>query len=315
MVESYEIVVTGGAGFIGSHLVTALVDKGHYVKVIDNLSRSNTKHIQTLIDNDKILFIDGDIRYTDHVDSVMKGTDYLFHLAATNINRSVRYPDESLDVNLLGSQVVFQSASKFNVKRVIFSSSASVYGEPESLPMSETSSLNPITPYCVAKLSSELLLQYYSRKGLKYNILRYFNVYGINQKVDAYYTSVIILFVKRLLNGLPPIINGSGEQTMDFVSVKDIVHANILTMESQEVNEIFNVGTNISTSVSDLANILIQSLKKKITPTFSGRKSIVTRRRADISKIKKLEGYIEPIHPKEGLFEVANDIKSNPENY
>lgn len=315
MTKSFNILVTGGAGFIGSHLVKTLVRKGHFVKVIDNVSRSTTKHIQPLIDKNKVEFLDGDIRYIDHVDSIMTDTDYLFHLAATNINRSVRYPDESLDVNLTGSQVVFRSALKHNVKRIIFSSSASVYGEPEKLPMLETSPLNPITPYCVGKLASEYLLKYYARSGLNYNILRYFNVYGINQKVDAYYTSVIILFVKRLLNNMPPIINGSGEQSMDFVSVNDIVQANILALESPVENEIFNVGTNIITSISQLARILIEALGVEIVPEYSGRKSIVSRRQADITKIKEMLGYKVTLLPKEGLAEVAKDIKENPENY
>ncbi len=315
MVESQNILVTGGAGFIGSHLVQSLVKQGHFVKILDNLSRSNLRHIQDLIDKNKVQFFDGDIRYQNHVHTAIQNTDYVFHLAATNINRSVRYPDESLDVNLSGSQVVFKEALEHKVKRVIFSSSASVYGEPKELPMSEFSLLNPITPYCVAKLSSEFLLKYYARSGLKYNVLRYFNVYGLNQKVDSYYTSVIILFVKRLLNNLPPIVDGTGEQTMDFINVKDIVQANMLAMESSTENEVFNVGTKISTSVLELAHILIESLDKDVVPEFSGRKSIVTRRQADITKIKEVLGYKVTTFPSEGLMEVARDIKNNPNNY
>lgn len=315
MTDECNILVTGGAGFIGSHLVRKLVRKGHFVRIIDNLSRSNLKDLQPLIDNQMVEFVDGDVRYQDHVNAAVKDVDCIHHLAATNINRSTRYPDESLDVNLRGSQVVFKAALKHKVKRVIFSSSASVYGNPENLPISENSRLSPITPYCVAKLSAEFLLKYFASRGLKYNILRYFNVYGINQKVDAYYTSVIILFIKRILNNLPPIIDGTGEQTMDFVSVRDVVQANILATDSSVENEVFNVGSGISTSIYSLANMLIDALGINITPEFSGRATLVKHRQADISKIQELLNYKVTTFPKEGLMEIAKDIQQNPDDY
>jgi UDP-glucose 4-epimerase len=309
------VLVTGGAGFIGSHLVEQLVSKGYNVRVLDVLSRGTLAYIQPLIDNGKVEYIDGDIRYKDAVDRAMKGVDYVFHEAATNINRSLVYPEESFDVNFTGSYIIFKSALDNNVKKVMFASSASVYGQPKKLPMSETHELNPITPYCVSKLASEHLLKFFSRSGLKFIIFRYFNVYGLRQHTDAYYTSVIILFLKRLLKNDPPIINGTGEQSMDFVNVKDIVRANIMGMESNVNNEIFNVGTGKSTSIKKLANILIEFSSKKLEPIFKKRDVLVTERKADVSKAKDLLGFQAKIDIKEGLKEVTKDIIKHPETY
>jgi UDP-glucose 4-epimerase len=309
------ILITGGAGFIGSHLVEKLVSLGYPVRVLDVLSRGTLEYIQPLIDKGKVDYIDGDIRYKDAVDKAMKNVTYVFHEAATNINRSMAYPEESFDVNFQGSHVVFKSALDHHVKKVMFASSASVYGQPKTLPMSETIELNPITPYCVSKLASEYLLKFLSRSGLKYITFRYFNVYGIRQHTDAYYTSVIILFLKRLLNNEPPIISGTGEQSMDFVNVKDIVQANIMGMESDIENEIFNVGTGVSTSIRDLAYLLIDFAGKDVKPIFRPGIELVTERRADVGKAKELLGFKAEIDIKKGLREVAEDIAAHPDRY
>lgn len=316
MSENNEsVLVTGGAGFIGSHLVEELVKRGYEVKVLDVLSRGTLQYIQPLIDKGKVEYIDGDIRYKDAVDKVMKGVDYVFHEAATNINRSIEYPEESFDVNFQGSHVVFKSALDHNVKKVMFASSASVYGQPKILPMSEDHELNPITPYCVSKLACEYLLKFFACSGLKFIIFRYFNVYGLRQHTDAYYTSVIILFLKRLLNGEPLMIAGSGEQSMDFVNVKDIIRANIMGMESDIENEIFNVGTGKSTSIKELAHILLDFTNSNLEPIFEPREVLVTERRADTKKAKKLLGFEAKTGIEEGLKEIAEDIVRHPERY
>lgn len=313
--KNKTVLVTGGAGFIGSHLVEKLVERGYNVKVLDVLSRGTLDYIQPLIDKGKVEYIDGDIRYKDAVDKSMSGVDYVFHEAATNINRSEAYAEESFDINFRGSHVVFKSALDHKVKKVMFASSASVYGQPKVLPMSEEHELMPITPYCVSKLSSEYLLKFYARKGLKYIIFRYFNVYGLRQHTDAYYTSVIILFLKRLLAKEPPVIKGSGMQAMDFVNVKDIVRANIMGMESKVENEIFNIGTGSSTSIRELAYLLRDLMGCDIEPVFEPRKVFVTERRADIRKAKKLLDFEAEIDLREGLREVVEEIKIHPERY
>jgi UDP-glucose 4-epimerase len=309
------VLVTGGAGFIGSHLVEELVAKGYKVRVLDVLSRGKLEYIQPLIDRGKVEFIDGDIRYNDVVDKSMKDVDYVFHEAATNINRSQAYPEESFDVNFRGSYIVFKSALDHNVKKVMFASSASVYGQPKTLPISENHELNPITPYCVSKLASEHLLKFFARSGLKFITFRYFNVYGLRQHTDAYYTSVIILFLKRLLNDKPPLVIGNGDQSMDFVNVKDVVRANIMGMESDVENEILNIGSGKSTTIRKLAYMLIDIMGKDVKPRFKPRDVIVTERGADIRKAKDLLGFESEIGLREGMEEVAEDIKKHPEMY
>ncbi len=310
-----SVLVTGGAGFIGSHLVEELVTRDCEVKVLDVLSRGTLDHIQPLIDKGKIIYIDGDIRYKDVVDKAMQGVDYVFHEAATNINRSLVYPEESFDVNFKGSQVVFKSALDHNVIKVMFASSASVYGQPKILPMSENHELNPITPYCVSKLASEHLLKFYSRSGLNFIVLRYFNVYGLRQHTDAYYTSVIIMFLKRLLDNKPPEITGNGEQSMDFINVKDVVEANILCMLSDVKNDIFNIGTGKSTTIKELAYMLKEIMNSDLDPIFIPREVIVSERRADIRKAKENLGFEAKIDIYDGLKEISKDIVNNYEKY
>lgn len=301
-IKNKFILVTGGAGFIGSRLVIKLVEKGYFVKVIDNLSRGSIDQISLFIKSGQVEFINGDIRRKDVVDNAMEGIDYVFHEAATNINRSIKYPGESFDINLNGSYVVFKSAKEHNVKKVLFASSASVYGQPEALPMSEDSKLSPITPYCICKLSSEYLLRCLD---LKFIAFRYFNVYGAGQHVDAYYTSVINTFQKNILDGNAPVIVGDGNQSMDFVHVSDVVNANILGLESDVENEVFNVGSGTSTTVRELAYKLIELMGEEVEPIFSPRKVIVDTRQADIQKIHKFLGFTPQTTLEEGLREVV----------
>lgn len=311
-----NVLVTGGAGFIGSHLTEELVRRGHFVRVIDNLQRGRLCYIQHLIDKGKVEFVDGDIRYFDAVNRSMEGMEYVFHEAAICINRSQVYPQEAIDINLNGSHNVFKSALDHKVKKVMFASSASVYGEPEKLPMSEHHSLNPITPYCVSKIAAEYLLKFFTRHGLKYIAFRYFNVYGIRQSTDAYYTSVIILFIKRILNNRSPQLVGDGSQTMDFVNVRDIVQANILGMESDVANEVFNVATQTQTSVKQLSEILLASLgKPELKAELLPRPVLVKNREGDISKITRMLGYRVSVDARTGLSEVARDIAAHPEDY
>ncbi|MBN2421477.1 SDR family NAD(P)-dependent oxidoreductase [Candidatus Woesearchaeota archaeon] len=310
-----KILITGGAGFIGSHLVRELAKEGHDIVVLDNLFRSKIDSIKELIDAGEVKFIEEDIRNEEAVDKAMDGVDYVFHMAAVCINYSIKNPKESTEINLNGSDNVFRCALKHNVKRVIFSSSASVYGDPKVLPMKEDGPISPVTPYCIAKLAGEHLLKFYGRSGLKYNILRYFNVYGLGQTADAYYTSVIINFIKKILKKEAPIIDGEGKQSMDFVNVKDVVQANILAMKTDIDGETFNVGTGISTTIADLAAVLIKSLGVNVTPQFNKREVIVHERRADISKIQNELGFKVTVKADDGLSEVAKDIAQNPEKY
>lgn len=309
------VLVTGGAGFIGSHLVEALVEKGLKVKVLDSLVKGKLSSIHYLIDQGKVEFIEGDIRNKDIVDESMKDVDFVFHTAGIHIQRSAASPDDCISTNIQGSYNVFVSAFNHKVKRVIFSSSSSVYGNPKKLPMHENDPFNIAEPYGASKLFNEYLLQHLAKKGLKYNALRYFNVYGERQAAHAYYTTVVTNFIKRIMNNEPPTIDGKGDQSMDFTHVSDVVRANILAMESETVNEVFNVGTGVSTSIAELAQIIIKALNKNIKPIFRDREVLVTRRQADTSKAEQLLKFKAQINVKEGLTKVAQEIAAHPEKY
>ena len=200
---------------------------------------------------------------------------------------------------------------------MVFASSASVYGDPDRLPMSEDSLLKPITPYCIGKSTVENIARYYARfHNIKYIGFRYFNVYGPGQNVDAFYTNVVILFLKWIMNNQPPIIKGDGSQSMDFINVKDIISANVLAIEKSVENEIFNLGTNRSTTLSQLAELLLKVIGiPELKPEYTGEKSIVMERRADYSKAYKLLGWSPRISVEEGMGELARDIINNPEKY
>jgi UDP-glucose 4-epimerase len=312
-----KILIVGGAGFIGGHVAEQLISNGHKVRIFDNLYRGNIKKFQHHIEEGKLEFMEGDIRYLSRLLEAFEGIEYVYHLAADCINKSLQNPVESFNINVIGTTNVFEAARIHQVKKVIFASSASVYGDPKQLPMTEESPLNPITPYCIGKLTTEQIAKFYERfHKINYIGFRYFNVYGSRQNVDAYYTNVVILFIKKIMQGLPPIINGDGKQSMDFIHVSDIANANVLALEQDVSNEIFNLGTNISTTVKQLAEILISSTGKlNIIPQFTGTISMVKERRADYSKAKEMLGWEPLVDVATGLTALAKDIIENPDLY
>lgn len=310
-----KVLVTGGAGFIGSHIVDQLCEKGYEVRVLDNLHWGRLRNIEEYIDKYNVEFVDGDIRYVYAVDKCMKDVDYVFHTAAIHIPRSVAYPRECIDVNISGSYNVFKSALDHGVKKVIFSSSSSVYGEPVELPMTEKHPMLAKEPYGASKLMCEYLLRYLEDKGLKHVSFRYFNVYGPRQAAHAYYTTAVIAFIKRILSGHPPVIDGDGSQSMDFTYVTDVARANIMAMESGVENEFFNVGTGVSTSIAQIAEILIEALGKDQEPEFRPRDVYVTKRKASYDKIKGMLGWEPEVDVKTGLTITAKHIAEYPHLY
>lgn len=312
---SETALVTGGAGFIGSHLTELLVSEGYKVRVLDSLIKGRMRSIEHLVTQGFVEYIEGDIRSRDVVDRAIRGSDYVFHTAGIHIARSVASPDECISVNLQGSYNVFRSALDHGVKRVIFSSSSSIYGDPQRLPMTEDDPVNPVEPYGASKWMAEQLLVTLAKEGLKFNALRYFNVYGERQAAHALYTTVIIAFIKRLLNGEPPVIDGKGDQSMDFTHVTDVARANVAAARSEAVNDFFNVGTGVSTTVRELAEILREALGSDVHPEFSGRPSLVTRRQASTKKAEELLGFKAEVDVRDGLTAVAQAIAASPALY
>jgi UDP-glucose 4-epimerase len=303
MTSKETVFFTGGAGFIGMHVVPMLLEKDYKVRIFDNMFRGDREAVAAL--GDDVELIDQDVRYGGAVHAAMKGCTKVIHAAALAINKSQTDPYESMDVNMTGNFNVFAAAADHGVDRVVYCSSASVYGDPEKLPMHEDDRLSPQTPYCISKRAGEDLLGFYERRNdLSWVALRFFNVYGPGQKVQAYYTSVINHFVNRIKNGEAPVIDGKGEQSMDFIHVHDIARAIVLALDSEESNFPVNIGTGIDTTIAQLADILIEAVGADVEPIFNDRDVIASRRAADITRAKEKLGFEPTIEVRQGMIDL-----------
>jgi UDP-glucose 4-epimerase len=306
MTQGKTVFFTGGAGWIGLHVVPMLLERGYRVRIFDNMLRGDRDRVAELVATGRVELVDRDVRYGSAVHQAMKGCDSVIHFAAVSINKSQADPYESVDINIMGGHNVFAAAADHGVRRVVFASSASVYGDPERIPMHEDDPLRPLTPYCISKRTCEDLLGYYQRRaGLSWLALRFFNVYGEGLRTTAYYTSVINLFIARLMNGEAPVIDGRGEQSMDFVHVHDVARATVLALESEADNLPVNVGTGIDTSVATLARILIDAVGADVEPQFNPRDVLVSRRAADTTRAREVLGFEATIEVEEGMTQLV----------
>ena len=257
-------VVTGGAGFIGSHITEKLVERSDIVTVIDNMNTGKEKNLESV--KGKINFIKDDILDVDLLEDVTKDVDGVFHQAAlASVQDSFDKPDEYHNVNVNGTENILKLSKKYGFK-VVYASSSSVYGNPIRIPIKESDEKNPINPYAETKLKKEELAIRYSEMGVKVIGLRYFNVFGKGQSKE--YAGVLKLFLERIRDELSPKINGDGTQFRDFVHVSDVVNANIMSMDSDVAYGFFNVGTNTSITILDVAKTIIEYSGLDIEPTF-----------------------------------------------
>ena len=280
-----KILVTGGAGFIGSHIVEHIAQRGDDVKVLDNLSNGRMQNLSK-VTND-INFVNGDVRDYKLIERLVKDVDGVFHEAAlVSVPESFKMQNEYFDVNVNGTENMLKLAKEYGFKTV-FASSSSVYGNPKQIPIKESDNRNTINPYAQTKLKSELLAEKYSKNGVHVIGLRYFNAFGRRQSKE--YAGVIKLFLERIQQNKAQIINGDGSQTRDFVYVEDVVRANILAMDSNIKHKFFNVGAGFSISILDLANMVIDASDSAFKPIHGPQlPGDILDSQADLGLIKKL---------------------------
>lgn len=282
-----KTLITGGAGFIGSHIVEGLTNSGHRVVVLDNLSTGKKENLD--LNNKNLEFVEGDILNNELVEKLVEESDYVIHLAAiVSVELSVKNPDLSKKVNLDGAFNVINAAKKFK-KRLFFASSAAVYGNPTNLPICENHPQKPISPYGLEKYIIEQYCQLYNDLfGFSYVCGRFFNVFGERQDPKSPYSGVISIFNDKAKNGEDIFIDGDGKQTRDFIYVKDLSEIVITLLFSNE-NGIFNVGTGAETSIKDLANKIIEIKNSNSTITYRDeRLGDIKKSFADISKLEKI---------------------------
>jgi UDP-glucose 4-epimerase len=252
-----KYLVTGGAGFIGSHIARTLLQQGVDVRILDNFSSGKRENIEGL----NVEVVEGDLRDASCVAEAVRGVNIIFHEAAfVSVPESMEKPQECFDVNITGTSILFEAARKAGVKRVVIASSAAVYGDSEAMPLVEDTPLKQLSPYAVAKRVDEMYAELYTRSfGFEVVALRYFNVYGPRQRPDSMYAAAVPIFIRRMLDNKPITIFGDGGQTRDLINVRDIVQANLLASQHPDApGQIFNVCTGVETRLLDLLDILYE---------------------------------------------------------
>ncbi len=295
--KNKKIVVTGGAGFIGSNLAESLAEENE-VKIIDDFSTGKKDNVSDL----PVELIEGRITNLDLLKEIFEGADYIFHQAALpSVDRSIKDPISSNEVNVDGTLKVLIAARDAGVKKVVYASSSSTYGDTPTLPKKEDMEPNPLSPYAITKLTGEYYCTIFDHiYGLPTVSLRYFNVYGPRQDPSSEYAAVIPRFINRVLNNKPPVIYGDGKQTRDFTFIKDVVRANILSSESGKARGMINVAGGKRITINELAEKIIDltgkkekvKVKEKLKPIYTEpRPGDIRHSLADISKAKKMLGY------------------------
>jgi UDP-glucose 4-epimerase len=316
MGDAVKVLITGGAGFIGSATSEILIGKGYEPIIVDNLYSGSLKNISHILDQGKAKFVKADVSKYDELkeglNNYIKDLAAIIHLAAlTNLEEVYRRPREAFKVNVLGTLNVLELARKYDINRVVFASSVAVYGEPMYLPIDEKHPTKPINLYGLTKLfSEELLWRYYNDYGLKPIALRYFNVYGPRMRPGTY-AGVIYKFITSLLRGEPPIIYGDGKQTRDFIYVSDVAEANLRALESKYVGAV-NIGSGKEISINELYKIIAKLLNSNIKPLRGPpRPGDVKRSRANISLALEKLSWSPKVSLEEGLKATINFYRSH----
>ncbi|MEN1760788.1 NAD-dependent epimerase/dehydratase family protein [Anoxynatronum sibiricum] len=305
-IESSKCLVIGGAGFIGSHVVEELIKEDvSEIVVYDNFCRGTYDNLKIALKDPRVSIYDigGDITQTDILNSAMKGKDYVIHLAALWLLQCYEYPRAAFDVNIQGTFNVLEACVRNNIKKLIYSSSASVYGDAVELPMSEEHPYNNRTFYGATKIAGEQMCRaYHDRYGLDYAGLRYMNVYGTRQDYKGAYVAVIMKILDRIDQGLSPIVYGDGSQAYDFVYVSDVARSNICALKADETDTFYNVGRGTKTTIKELCEMILKITGSDLDIQYeSAGQTFVTNRIGSTEKAEMEIGFTAQIELEEGL--------------
>ncbi|MBK9925706.1 MAG: SDR family NAD(P)-dependent oxidoreductase [Anaerolineales bacterium] len=313
-----KYLVTGGAGFIGSHIVSALLEQGTSVRILDNFSTGKRENIEALTQQfgrDQLEIQEGDVRNASDVKAAVSGVDILFHEAAfVSVAQSMEEPQECFDVNITGTSLLFNAARKAGVRRAVVASSAAVYGDSDALPSIEDAELQQKSPYAVSKRVNEMYADLFTKEfDFEVVALRYFNVYGPRQRPDSMYAAAVPIFARRLLDGKPITIYGDGGQTRDLINVRDVVRANLFASEHPDAaGKVFNVCTGIETRLLDLLDVLYTMFpnapKHEFAPPRAGD---LYRSIGSPQKAKVVMGFEAQVSLADGLREVVEWMRNN----
>jgi UDP-glucose 4-epimerase len=304
-----KILVTGGAGFIGSHIVELLLNEpvGEVV-VLDNFVRGTAQNLEQAQSDERVRIVDGSITDVNRLTSLMADSDYVFHLAALWLHECVHEPRKALDVNVSGTYNVIEAAQQAGIRKVIYSSSASVYGDALVTPMTEEHPFNNRTMYGATKIAGEQFFRAFNEQhGLDWAGLRYMNVYGPRMDYLGTYVSVIMKVLDKIDAGEPPIIFGDGSQSYDFIHVADVARANVLALKSDTSDELFNVGMGVKTTINELVTTLLELTGSDLEPEYRPEEQMfVTHRVGSTEKAEELLGFRAEISLEEGLQSVVD---------
>lgn len=303
-IENAKILVIGGAGFVGSHIVDQLLEEpvGEVV-VLDNFVRGTRENLESASADDRVTVVEGSVLDRELLAELMQGTDYVFHLAALWLYECVHEPRRAVEHNVVGTFNVVETAQKAGVKKVVYSSSASVYGDALFTPMTEEHPFNNRTMYGATKIAGEQFFRAFNEQhGLDYVGLRYMNVYGPRMDYKGTYVSVIMKVLDKIDAGEPPVIFGDGSQAYDFVHVADVARANILSLKSDATDVNLNVGTGVKTTIRELVDKLLEITGSDLEPDYRPQEEMfVTHRVGSTELARELTGFRAEVPYAEGL--------------
>lgn len=316
-IKGSKILVTGGCGLIGSTTIDQLLRDHEPEKIViyDNLVRGSTNNVRQALKDPRVQLVEGDIRDVHRIHEVTKGMDAVIHMATLRITACAAEPREALEVMCDGSYNVLEAAQAAGVKKVVTASSASVYGLADTFPTSEDHHpYNNRTWYGASKVMLEGLLRSFNDMyGLPYVALRYFNVYGPRMDIHGKYTEVLIRWMERISAGQPPLILGDGTTTMDFIYIEDVARSNVLALQSDVSDEVFNVASGTETSLNDLAAALLRVMGSNLAPEYGPERKVnpVSRRLADTRRAEEVLGFKSTVDLDEGLHRLVEWWRAN----